>query len=219
MSKGIEWQELGKFLSIVLNVFSLAKERLIAKRIGPEIISWLINEGKESFAECFDHLAKRYVDSHPLYKFQGDKKMTINLSSDLLLEWLEMDEVGIKSWVAPELANFEVKNGLFLNERKIKYYKLPELGSRETIAYEEVLRLLAGVSFVSANVGIAMRSYLSREHENDVIYYLNPIILDKGGEESVFCWGTYDPNELSGRFASLHHLKNGFKAGSVFAYV
>jgi hypothetical protein len=61
MKKTLDWKSLGQFLEVVVLMFSAIRNKFKKMGIGPEIVSWLVGDGRKSLEKALDSLGKEFL--------------------------------------------------------------------------------------------------------------------------------------------------------------
>lgn len=57
----LDWKELGRFVSMIVDLFATIRDTFKEKGIGIEIIPWLLGRGKEEFISVLNDLGERFL--------------------------------------------------------------------------------------------------------------------------------------------------------------
>jgi hypothetical protein len=141
MKKSLNWNELGRFIAILVSIYTLITETFKKLRIGIEICAWLIGDGKEKFVASLTALGEEYfrtkVKANILHEATVDTDATPRLP---------FDGVVIESHVGMGKVLIQKRtDGLYVDGRKVLLHRVAGQIGGKTIRGHELRTKLGGV--------------------------------------------------------------------------
>jgi hypothetical protein len=152
--KPLDWKELGRFNSVLLNLFSIVRDVFSGMKIGIEIVGWLTTGGKEILVRELEALGTAYHAAHPV-EVIDEKSIRVNLDAPPKMPF-DGPFTGIKSktgsgWVMVE----KREDGLYVDGRKVILW----ISKRKGITGYELREEVLGKPVLHPNILDALLEY------------------------------------------------------------
>jgi hypothetical protein len=121
VKKAPDWKEIGRFLAIIVKVFTLIKKTFSQMNVGLEIVAWVVAEGTETFVDEFlKPLGKKFLAVQRVVVV-NDNTIRVNLDAEPKLPFegaVAVGQSGELGWVTVQ----KYEDGLYVGERKFALY-------------------------------------------------------------------------------------------------
>lgn len=160
MKRDLNWKDLGRFNSILLNLFAIVRDVFAGMKIGIEIVGWLVGEGKEVFVEKYlKPLGAEYLAAEPV-KVINKNSILVNLDAPPKMPF-SGPFTGIKSntgggWVRVEK---RVDGLLYVGGRKVILWVSEQVKSGKDVTGYDLQRELLGKPVLHPNILDALLAY------------------------------------------------------------
>lgn len=121
MKKQQNWKDIGRFFSVLLNLFAIIRDTFTTQGIGLEIIGWITGEGREVFAEEFlKPLGVKFITTQRV-SVVDENTIRVNLDAPpmFLFEGAIVEANMGGGWVTVQKRS----DGLYVDDHKVVLYR------------------------------------------------------------------------------------------------
>lgn len=202
--KPLNWKELSRFNSVLLNLFTIIREVYTEMKIGIEIAGWLTGGGREIFVEKLGALGAEYLAAEPV-RVIDENSILVNLNAPPRMP-SSGPFTGIKSNTGGGWVKVEKRvDGLYVDGRKVILW----ISKRKGITGYELQGELSGKPVLHPNI---LDALLEHPH-------LIPEEWKEKGEGGytryIFFWGVVFFRHMNNLYVRQLFYSSGGKWGSV----
>ena len=195
--KDWNWKFFGQLFSAQNQLFSLIRGILEPMQIGAEIIPWILEEGKETFAASLRELGKKFLNRDRV-RVIDENTIMVNLDAPLLLPFEGAKVEPKRGKVSTKLGwvRVEKRDGVvYVADHKLDLYRSSRQQGNESVIGHDLRKELDNQWVPHLNIMDALAEYnlFQEEWKQDedgrtlYIFFWDEIFSDSNGDLYVRC--------------------------------